>query len=415
MLQMLISGPGKYIGIPLLSKIQSEAIANKERKVAYSIIIPTYNESQNILRLIRSLEDCLPRDIPAEILVVDDNSPDGTGKIVEKYTMDSTSLIRVIHRKDKRGLVSAILDGIANSTGQYFIIMDADFSHPPETVPDIVKELTRDPECIVVASRYVKGGSIKGWPFKRRLISSGAVSIARHGLKVYNVKDPMSGFFAVPRRLMQNIRINSSGYKILLEILVKTRGTRVKEIPYTFVDRKSGKSKLDLNVVIDYTRAVWHLYRYGQHTEKKLQLEKIQQRRKSVMFLSKAGRFYTVGASGLLLNYLISIILLQSSIPNLGYMQSTLIGIIVSNLSNFFLNKVWTFEDKNFRFRNTIRQYGLFAAFSSGGIVIQLITLYLLVQSGLSYAVSLIVAVALASISNFLLNKKWTFREKFWG
>jgi len=329
--------------------------------------------------------------------------------------MDSTSLIRVIHRQDKRGLVSAILDGIANSTGQYFIIMDADFSHPPETVPDIVKELTRDPECIVVASRYVKGGSIKGWPFKRRLISSGAVSIARHGLKVYNVMDPMSGFFAVPRRLMQNIRINSSGYKILLEILVKTRGTRVKEIPYTFVDRKSGKSKLDLNVVIDYTRAVWHLYRYGQHTEKKLQLEKTQQRRKSVMFLSKAGRFYTVGASGLLLNYLISIILLQSSIPNLGYMQSTLIGIIVSNLSNFFLNKVWTFEDKNFRFRNTIRQYGLFAAFSSGGIVIQLITLYLLVQSGLSYAVSLIVAVALASISNFLLNKKWTFREKFWG
>jgi dolichol-phosphate mannosyltransferase len=311
--------------------------------------------------------------------------------------------------------VSAILDGIANSKGQYLIVMDADFSHPPETVRDIVRELNRDPECIVVASRYVEGGSIKGWPFKRRLISSGAVKIARHGLKVYNVKDPMSGFFAVPRRLMQNIRINSSGYKILLEILVKTRGTRVKEIPYTFVDRKSGKSKLDLNVVIDYTRAVWHLYRYGQHTEKKLQSEKTQQRRKSVIFLSKAGRFYTVGASGLLLNYLISIILLQSSIPNLGYMQSTLIGIIISNLSNFFLNKVWTFEDKNFRFRHTIRQYGLFAAFSSGGIVIQLITLYLLVQSGLSYAISLIIAVALASISNFLLNKKWTFREKFWG
>jgi dolichol-phosphate mannosyltransferase len=405
----------KYISIPLLSKTQSEAIANNETKVDYSIIIPTYNESQNILRLIRSLEDCLPPDIPSEILVVDDNSPDGTGKIVEKYVRDSNSLIRVIHRQDKRGLVSAILDGIANSKGQYLIVMDADFSHPPETVRDIVRELNRDPGCIVVASRYVEGGSIKGWPFKRRLISSGAVKIARHGLKVYNVKDPMSGFFAVPRRLMQNIRINSSGYKILLEILVKTRGTRVKEIPYTFVDRKSGKSKLDLNVVIDYTRAVWHLYRYGQHTEKKLQSEKTQQRRKSVIFLSKAGRFYTVGASGLLLNYLISIILLQSSIPNLGYMQSTLIGIIVSNLSNFFLNKVWTFEDKNFRFRHTIRQYGLFAAFSSGGIVIQLITLYLLVQSGLSYAISLIIAVALASISNFLLNKKWTFREKFWG
>jgi dolichol-phosphate mannosyltransferase len=401
--------------VPLLSKTKSETLAGKERKVDYSIIIPTYNESQNILRLIRSLEDCLPQNIPAEILVVDDNSPDGTGKIVEKFTKDSTTLTRVIHRQDKGGLVSAILDGIASSKGQYLIVMDADFSHPPETVPDIVKELNRDPGCIVVASRYVEGGSIKGWPFKRRLISSGAVRIARHGLKVHNVKDPMSGFFALPRLLMQNIRINSSGYKILLEILVKTRGTRVKEIPYTFVDRKSGKSKLDLNVIIDYTRAVWHLYRYGQHTEKKIQPEKTQQRRKSVMFLSKAGRFYTVGASGLLLNYLISIILLQSGSPNLGYMQSTLIGIIVSNLSNFFLNKIWTFEDRTFLFRNTLRQYGLFAAFSSGGIVIQLITLYLLVESGLSYPVSLIVAVALASISNFLLNKKWTFREKFWG
>jgi dolichol-phosphate mannosyltransferase len=415
MLQMLISGSDKYILIPLLSKTKSETLAGKEGKVAYSIIIPTYNESQNILRLIRSLEDCLPRNIPAEILVVDDNSPDGTGKIVEKYIKDSATLTRVIHRQDKRGLVSAILDGIANSKGQYLIVMDADFSHPPETVPDIVKELNRDPGCIVVASRYVEGGSIRGWPFKRRLISSGAVRIARHGLKVYNVKDPMSGFFAVPRLLMQNIRINSSGYKILLEILVKTRGIRVKEIPYTFVDRKSGKSKLDLKVVLDYTRAVWHLYRYGQHTEEKLQSEQTQQRRKSVMFLSKAGRFYTVGASGLLLNYLISIILLQSGSPNLGYMQSTLIGIIVSNFSNFFLNKIWTFEDRTFLFRNTLRQYALFAAFSSGGIVIQLITLYLLVESGLSYPVSLIVAVALASISNFLLNKKWTFREKFWG
>ncbi|HYZ50215.1 MAG TPA: glycosyltransferase, partial [Nitrososphaeraceae archaeon] len=181
--------------VPLLSKTKSETLAGKEAKIAYSIIIPTYNESQNILRLIRSLEDCLPRNIPAEILVVDDNSPDGTGEIVEKYVKETKTLIRVIHRQDKGGLVSAIMDGIANSKGQNIIVMDADFSHPPETVPHIMKELNRDPGCIVVASRYIKGGSIKGWPFKRRLISSGAVRIARHGLKVYNVKDPMSGFF----------------------------------------------------------------------------------------------------------------------------------------------------------------------------------------------------------------------------
>jgi dolichol-phosphate mannosyltransferase len=399
----------------LQSKTRSETVDSDPKRISFSIIIPTYNESQNILRLIDAIEENVPRDILSEIVIVDDNSPDGTGQIVEKHTKPRVSFVRVIHRQKKEGLVSAILDGIANSKGQNILIMDADFSHPPETIPLIVKELLRDPNCIVVASRYVTGGSIKGWPFKRRLISNGAVKIARHGLKVQNVKDPMSGFFALRRDIIENIKIDSSGYKILLEILVKVRKVRVKEVPYTFVDRKSGKSKLGLNVMLDYTKSVWHLYRYGQKAARRPDSEAKHERRKSVLFLSKAGRFYTVGASGLLLNYLVSILLLENSYTNMGYMQSTMIGIIISNISNFLLNKIWTFEDRNFRFRNTLKQYGLFAAFSSAGIIIQLITLYLLVESGIQYAISLIVAVALASISNFLLNKKWTFREKFWG
>ena len=397
------------------SKTHSETVESDSKSISFSIIIPTYNESQNILKLIDAIEENLPRDILSEIVIVDDNSPDGTGQIVEKYTKPRVSFVRVIHRQKKEGLVSAILDGIANSKGQNILIMDADFSHPPETIPLIVKELVRDPNCIVVASRYVTGGSIKGWPFKRRLISNGAVKIARHGLKVQNVKDPMSGFFALRRDIIENIKIDSSGYKILLEILVKVRKVRVKEVPYTFVDRKSGKSKLDPNIMLDYTKSVWHLYRYGQKAARLPDSEAKHERRKSVLFLSKAGRFYTVGASGLLLNYLVSILLLENSYTNMGYMQSTMIGIIISNISNFLLNKIWTFEDRNFRFRNTFKQYGLFGAFSSVGIIIQLITLYLLVESGIQYAISLVVAVALASISNFLLNKKWTFREKFWG
>ena len=397
------------------SKTHSETVESDSKSISFSIIIPTYNESQNILKLIDAIEENLPRDILSEIVIVDDNSPDGTGQIVENHTKPRVSFIRVIHRQKKEGLVSAILDGIANSKGQNILIMDADFSHPPETIPLIVKELVRDPNCIVVASRYVTGGSIKGWPFKRRLISNGAVKIARHGLKVQNVKDPMSGFFALRRDIIENIKIDSSGYKILLEILVKVRKVRVKEVPYTFVDRKSGKSKLDPNIMLDYTKSVWHLYRYGQKAARLPDSEAKHERRKSVLFLSKAGRFYTVGASGLLLNYLVSILLLENSYTNMGYMQSTMIGIIISNISNFLLNKIWTFEDRNFHFRNTLKQYGFFAAFSSAGIIIQLITLYLLVESGIQYAISLVVAVALASISNFLLNKKWTFREKFWG
>jgi dolichol-phosphate mannosyltransferase len=131
--------------------------------------------------------------------------------------------------------------------------------------------------------------------------------------------------------------------------------------------------------------------------------------------LSKAGRFYTVGASGLLLNYFISVFLFNSSLTSLGYIQATIGGIIVSNISNFLLNKAWTFEDRDFSPRKTLRQYGLFAAITSGGAGIQLGVLHVLLQSGFSYEVSLIIAVSMASISNFLLNKKLTFGERVWG
>jgi dolichol-phosphate mannosyltransferase len=131
--------------------------------------------------------------------------------------------------------------------------------------------------------------------------------------------------------------------------------------------------------------------------------------------LSKAGRFYTVGASGLLINYFVSVLLFNSSIASLGYIQATIGGIVVSNISNFLLNKAWTFEDRDFTPRKTLRQYGLFAAITSGGAGIQLGILHVLLQSGFSYEASLLMAVSIASISNFLLNKKLTFGEKIWG
>ncbi len=405
-----------------------------------SIIIPTYNESENISKLIEAIKDNLPYDIFTEIIVVDDNSPDGTGRIVENYVQDVVSiknrsirrhysennlksddnigncLIKVIHRPNKRGLISAILQGIESSTGQNILIMDADFSHPPETIPRLIDELLQDPNCIVIASRYISGGSIMGWPYKRRILSSGAAKIARHSLKVCNVKDPMSGFFALPRHVIKNIHFNTRGYKLLLELLVKVNESiRVKEIPYTFTDRKSGESKLDFNVVFDYAKSVWYLYRYGRKSNKGI-IQNKEAKRNSVLFISKAGRFFTVGASGLLLNYLVSFLLSNGILASLWYLEATMIGILCSITSNFFLNKAWTFEDRKFSANHTLKQFGLFVGMSSIGAVLQLAIVYLLVRSGgITYEFSLILAVAIASVSNFLLNKKWTFREKIWG
>jgi dolichol-phosphate mannosyltransferase len=415
---------------------QREALASDIQMPNLSIIIPTYNESENILKLIDSIKKNIPSDIITEIIVVDDNSPDGTGKIVENYIHNDIStdaslqqkqqfhskvdnqncLVRVIHRKDKTGLISAILEGIESSKGEDILIMDADFSHPPETIPRLVEELRQDPNCIVIASRYISHGSIVGWPYKRRVISRGAAKIARHGLNVRNVTDPMSGFFAFPRHVIKNVKFDTKGFKILLEILVKSRDIRVKEVPYTFHDRKSGQSKMNFNVILDYAGAVWQLYRYGQKSKRHIQ--KKEEKRKSVLFLSKASRFYTVTASGLLINYLLSFMLADNvaysvkSLSNQWYLQATLIGIIISITSNFFLNKIWTFEDRDLSVVKTLKQYGSFAGISAVGATIQLLLLYLLVlEYGLQYRVSLILAVAIASMSNFLLNKKWTFRE----
>jgi len=375
-----------------------------------SVIIPTYNESQNILDMLRAISNNLPSSVESEIVVVDDNSPDGTAHIAEEYAKNSNKTrlsVKVIHRPSKQGLSSAILAGIESAKGETIIVMDSDFSHPPETIQKMLDEL-QNPQCdIVVASRYVKGGSVIGWPFKRRLISKSATKIAQHGLGI-KIKDPMSGFFAFKRYIIKSIKFDAIGYKMLLELLVKTKGTIVKEIPYSFTNRKLGSSKLDLSVGLDYVRSFWKLYRYGKSVREK-------EKRTSLRFFSKAARFYTVGASGLLLNYFISL-LFSGVLSNLWYLHATMIGIIFSITSNFILNKIWTFENRNFDLRKTVTQYGLFLGFSGVGAILQLGLVYYLVDSQhIEYGLSLILAVAIASIGNFLLNKKWTFKEKIWS
>ncbi|CUR51212.1 Dolichol-phosphate mannosyltransferase [Nitrosotalea devaniterrae] len=390
-----------------LSSIPNEMLT---RTRSLSIVIPTYNESKNIVKILDSLRAALTREMNAEIIVVDDNSPDGTSQTVEEYAKSSTNSgysIQIIRRENKRGLSSAIVTGIERAKGDAVVVMDSDMSHPPQTIPQMVEELQSSDCDIVVASRYVKGGGVSGWPFKRKLISKGATKIAQHGLGI-KIKDPMSGFFAFKRQIVNNIKFDAIGYKILLEILVKAKGAKVKEIPYTFINRTAGSSKLDLSVGVGYLQSIWKLYRYGKSVQ-------ASERRTSVHFLSKAGRFYTVGASGLLVNYFVSF-LFGAVLSNLWYIYATMIGIVFSMSSNFILNKIWTFEDRKFDPRRTLMQYGLFLGFSGIGAVFQLLMVYGLVElRHVNYSIALFLAVAIASVGNFLLNKKWTFQEKVWS
>ena len=383
----------------------------KQSQAQVSVIIPTYNESENIIQVLKSIGEHLPKDVEVEAIVVDDNSPDGTGKVVEDYITDARNeagySINIIHRETKSGLSSAILDGIQHSSAETIVVMDSDFSHPPKIIPQLVEEIKTSDYDIVIASRYTEGGEVSGWSTKRKLISKGATGIAKAGLGV-NESDPMSGFFAFKRKILEGIKFDAIGYKMLLEILVKTKGAKVKEIPYTFTDRARGSSKLDSSTMFDFVTSVWKLYRYGHAT-------KVSDTRTSVRFISKAGRFYTVGASGLLVNYLVSL-LFADAVVNFWYIHATVIGIAISMTSNFILNKIWTFEDRNFEAKKTLGQYGKFVGFSSLGALIQLGMVYVLVDNyQIIYPLALIIAVIIAASSNFILNKKWTFKEKVWS
>jgi len=376
-----------------------------------SIIVPTYNESQNIVGILKSIRESIPKGIYTETIVVDDNSPDGTGKIVEDYISSikkiAENTIDVIHRKAKNGLASAILKGIQNAKGETIVVMDSDFSHPPQIIPKMIEAFKQYQCDLVVASRYITGGNIQGWTTKRKLMSKIATVIAKKGLGI-KIKDPMSGFFAFKKNIIKELNFDALGYKFLLEILVKTKGINVKEIPYCFENRKFGSSKVDSSTVIDYFKSVWKLYKNGK-------IETTNEKRNSVRFLSKAARFFTVGASGLGVNYAISM-LFTSGLTDLWYIHANIFGIIASISTNFILNKVWTFEDRDFSRKKTLSQYGKFSIFSSLGALIQLGIVFWLVDSyDVVYSLALISAIATAAFSNFILNKKLTFKEKLWS
>jgi len=385
-------------------------LETRVKKPQISIIIPTYNESQNILNVLKSIGDNIPKNIFTEAIVVDDNSPDGTGRIVDEYLKNVKKIagysIDIIHRTAKNGLSSAILSGIQRAAGDTIVVMDSDLSHPPQIIPKMIETFKQYQCDIVIASRYITGGKISGWNKKRKLISKIATIIAKQGLGV-KTNDPMSGFFAFKKGILKGLNFDAMGYKLLLEILVKKRGISIKEIPYTFTNRKFGSSKLDSSTIIDYMRSVWKLYRFGKAEEN---LEK----RKSVKFFSKAGRFYTIGASGFAINFLISL-LFSGGLTEIWYLYANILGIIASMTSNFVLNKWWTFNDRNFAFKQTISQYSKFVAFSSIGALIQLGVVFLLVDNySWIYSSALAVGVLTGAFSNFILNKKWTFKEKLW-
>ena len=219
-----------------------------------SIITPTYDEAKNIKKLASRINKSLSNK-NYELIIIDDNSPDGTGEIAEELSKKYP--VRVIHRKRRLGLSSAVIEGFKAAEGYLICVIDADLSHPPEIIPKLTERLKTQTADIVIASRLIEGGGTENWPKKRKITSFIATALAR---PLTNVNDLMSGFFLIKKEVIKNVKLIPRGYKILLEILVKGRYKKIVEYPFIFKDRTAGSSKLNFKTNLEYLRQLVHLY-----------------------------------------------------------------------------------------------------------------------------------------------------------
>ncbi|MEZ0290695.1 MAG: glycosyltransferase family 2 protein [Sulfolobales archaeon] len=356
---------------------------DSREKILVSIVIPTYNEAENIEELLTRIKRSLERDLGEEkyeIILVDDNSPDGTSEKAINLMKKMNLRGRVIIRKNLRGLGGAIVTGIRFSSGEYVTVIDADLQHPPE---EIIKMLNRAIEGrydLVIASRNVSGGGVEGWSFHRRLISRMAAYTARILIPhVRKIKDPMSGFFLFKREKVDPEKLKGDGMKVLLEIIVRGDIERIHEYPYIFRRRVRGRSKLGFKEIIDFIRQILRLSEY------------------------RLLKFMTVGASGVLVNNAVLFLLVENGMSR--FIASP-IAIEISTLSNFTLNDLWTFSrDREGGLIKRLMGYHLAVAVGNTVIYVTFAILSYYVY----YIIANIIGIILGFITNYFISSEFVW------
>ena len=234
----------------------------RKSPVDASVVLPTYNEAATVGHVLRQLDEVLHREpFTSEILLVDDNSKDRTVEVTQSVSLRTP--LRIIERRNERGLASAILRGFQEAEGRALVVLDTDGSHPPSLAPTLLKIILWGEAEMAIASRYADGGVVSNWRLDRRLLSMGATLLARPLTNGENVQDPMSGFFAIHKKLLTRTAIKPIGYKLGFEMIVRCGPHPIVEVPYVFQDRVAGKSKLSLRQVGDFIWHVGSLYRYA--------------------------------------------------------------------------------------------------------------------------------------------------------
>ncbi len=351
-----------------------------------SVVVPTFREAENLPHLLRRLDAVrTDKDLDLEVVIMDDDSKDGS---VEAVAAFGAPWAKIVVRTENRGLSPSVIDGLNMATKDYVCVMDADLSHPPEKIPEMLIALMAGFQ-FVIGSRYVDGGSTDDdWGIFRWLNSRIATLLA---YPLTRAKDPMAGFFAMRRADLQRAPyLNPVGYKIGLELIVKCRFDNVVEVPIHFSDRELGESKLTLSEQLKYIKHLRRLYTFKFGT------------------WSHLLQFMVVGASGVIVNLGVLTLMLMFGADEAVAVAA---GIVVSVLSNFVLNRRFTFDYA--RHKNVYKQLvGFVLASIVGGSIQWLVTMAATQQlPQIPIQIAALIGIAAGMVFNFLANRFVVFRK----
>lgn len=313
-----------------------------------SVVVPTFNERDNVVALYRKLDAAL-KEIAWEVIYVDDNSPDGTSDVVRKLAAEDPR-VRCIRRVGRRGLSGACIEGILASSAPCAAVMDADLQHDETQLPKMLALLESGAAELVVGSRYIEGGSAASFDSQRAGFSKFATSVAKRLLRV-EIADPMSGFFMIRRDRFEQLapELSTQGFKILLDVVATARGTlRTTEIPFTFGSRLHGESKLDSMVALDFLGLV---------------LAKLTRDAVSLRFLL----FALVGSVGVVVHF--TGLFVAHEVWRWPFPESQACGAILAMTSNFLLNNFLTYRDQRLKGLGILRGLLLFYLVCSVGLL----------------------------------------------
>ena len=360
------------------------------------IILPTYNEKENIGLMIRALQEqfkAMQHDM--NILVVDDNSPDGTADIVRQEARASSNIFLITGRKE--GLGAAYIRGMKHAIGELradvVMEMDSDFSHKPEDVPRLIAEIDKGAD-FVIGSRYVPGGRIPDdWSFLRRMNSRWGNVFARYVAGMYRVRDCTAGFRAIRSSIITRIdpdTLKVKGYAFQISLLHEAilNHAKVVEVPVVFVDRTRGETKLGLSDIVEFMLNAWW----------------IRFERSRTFF-----RFAAVGATGVIVNLASFTVLMNMG---LNKFIASPVAIEFSIITNFLLNTFWTFSERDMNDRIHIRGLKFnIVSFAALGVSYGTFLILSALDPGGIPQLHQAAGIVPATLINYFLNSYWTFKE----